>query len=61
MMCVTIVKYAVLMNGVPRRHIEPNRGIRQGDHISPYLFLLCTKALSSMITWVNNEGLLTGS
>ena len=60
MMCVSMVKYAVLVNGVPCRHITPTRGIRQRDSISPYLLLIYAEALSFMITWANNDGLLTG-
>jgi hypothetical protein len=38
MMCVTSVHYAVVINGKPRGHITPTKGIRQGDPISPYIF-----------------------
>jgi hypothetical protein len=49
MMCVTSAQYAVLVNGSPCGNITPSRGIRQGDPISPYLFLICAEALSSML------------
>ena len=61
MMCVSTVKFAILVNEVPCGHITPTMGIRQGDPISPYLFLICAKALSSMISQANNAGLLWGS
>jgi hypothetical protein len=48
------------VNGEPRGHIYPIRGIRQGDPISPYLFLLCMEALSAVVTNANREGFLTG-
>ena len=60
MMCVTMVKYLVLINGEPCGHITPTRGIRQGDPISPYLFLLCAEVLSSMVNKANRDGLLSG-
>ena len=60
MMCVSMVKYAILVNGFPSGHTTPTRGIRQGDPISPYLFLICAEALSSILTQANNDGLLTG-
>ena len=49
MMCVTTVSYSVLINGEPKGKITPSRELRQGDPISPYLFLLCTEGLSTMI------------
>ena len=49
MKCVTTVNYAIRINGSPRGHIIPTRGIRQGDSLSSYLFLLCAKGLSALI------------
>lgn len=46
MRCVTSARYAVRVNGELTHTVIPLRGIRQGDPISPYLFLLCTEGLS---------------
>jgi hypothetical protein len=60
LMCVNSIQYAVLVNETPYGHITPSRGKRQGDPISPYLFLLCAEALSSMISHATIISELTG-
>ena len=49
MMCVTLVTYSVLINGEPKGKIIPSRELRQGDTISPYLFLLYAEGLTAML------------
>lgn len=49
MKCVTTVSYSVLINGSPKGIIRPTRGIRHGDPLSPYLFILCAEVLSHMM------------
>ena len=49
MKCVTSVSFSVLFNGEKLQEFKPPRGIRQGDPISPYLFLLCVEGLSSIL------------
>ncbi|XP_023906329.1 uncharacterized protein LOC112018051 [Quercus suber] len=46
---VHIASYSILINGEAKEFITPSRGIKQGDPLSPYLFLLCTEGLSSLI------------
>jgi len=47
--CIRSATYSVLVNGEPKGHISPTRGIHQEDPFSPYLFLLCLEGSSGLI------------
>ncbi|GMJ02632.1 hypothetical protein HRI_003932400 [Hibiscus trionum] len=57
MLCVRTVTYSVVLNGSVGLVFNPTRGIRQGDPLSPYLFLICSEGLSALlrIAASNNE------
>ncbi|XP_057451835.1 uncharacterized protein LOC130743612 [Lotus japonicus] len=49
MSCVTTVNFSIMLNGAPQEAFSPNRGLRQGDPLSPYLFILCGEVFSALI------------
>jgi len=49
MSCVSSISYSILVNVQPTNVITPSRGLRQGDPLSPYLFLICTEGLAALI------------
>ena len=60
MMCVTLASYKVWSNGLEIGPIIPQRGLRQGDSISPYLFLICAEGLSSLLDSEARRGNIHG-
>jgi ribonuclease HI len=56
MHAVTSVMTNVKWNGARSNYFKPQRGIRQGDPISPYLFVLCMDKLSHLILHSVSEG-----
>lgn len=60
MRCVTSVSYVVRVNQSFSDVTYPNRGLRQGDPLSPYLFLLCAQGLSSLFVKSGDRGLFRG-
>ena len=47
--CVASASYLGLINRIPSTAFRPGAGIRWGDPLSPYLFILCMKVLSDML------------
>ncbi|XP_028754982.1 uncharacterized protein LOC114714409 [Neltuma alba] len=54
--CITSVSVNVLWNGSKTEFSCTQRGLRQGDPISPYIFVLCMDRLSHLISDMVEEG-----
>ena len=60
MACVKSVKHTIHFNSVEIGTIVPIRGLRQGDPLSPDLFLLVAEGLSAMLKGAEERGELEG-
>uniref|UniRef100_A0A803QPF5 Reverse transcriptase domain-containing protein n=1 Tax=Cannabis sativa TaxID=3483 RepID=A0A803QPF5_CANSA len=58
--CVSSVRYKVLSSGREMGPIIPTRGIRQGDPLSSYPFLICAEGFSALIKQFESIGHLRG-
>lgn len=56
MECISSPSMRILWNGEQTESFSPTRGIRQGDPLSPYLFVLCMERLNQII----EESILAG-
>ena len=49
---------SVLLNGVPGKTLHCRRGVRQGDPLSPFLLVLATDLLQSLLNSARSNGQL---
>ena len=47
--CLETVSYSFNCNGEVKGFVKSGRGIRQGDPLSPYLFLICSEGFSNLL------------
>ncbi|KAL6176931.1 hypothetical protein ACLB2K_053563 [Fragaria x ananassa] len=60
MRCVRSVSFSILWNGEAVGLINPTRGLRQDDPLSPYLFLMVSEGLTGLLQKADREGMIHG-
>ena len=58
--CITTSRISLLFNGSPYKPFKMGRGLRQGDPLSPFLFVLVAEVLNKILIQTANMGLFKG-
>ena len=58
--CISTVQFSILFNGSLADFFGSSRGLRQGDLLSPMLFLVTMEVFIKMMKRVEGTGLLQG-
>ncbi|KAL5703663.1 hypothetical protein ACHQM5_022190 [Ranunculus cassubicifolius] len=58
--CLSSITFRVMINGTPSEEFKSTRGIRQGDPLSPYLFIIMAESLSRLVIKGEQEGVVSG-
>ena len=64
MQCISTITYSIMVNGESKGFIQPSRGLRQGDSLSPFLtfffFFLCVEVLNAILNKATEDGDIRG-
>ncbi|XP_068471476.1 uncharacterized protein [Phaseolus vulgaris] len=58
--CLELSSISVLINGSPTEEFKPSRGLRQGDPMAPFLFLVVAEGLAGLVRQASKQNMLTG-
>lgn len=59
--CLSMVSYSLMLNGSPFGLFTRHRGLRRGDPLSPFLFILGTEVLSRSLVKAEASGRIHGT
>lgn len=59
--CLSSAAISISVNGSPTQEFSMQRGLRQGDPLSPFLFIIATEALHVMMMEANQKGIFKGA
>ena len=57
---ISTMKFSILINDSPSGFFQSSRGLRQGDPLSPYLFVIVMEAFSCLLRRAISGGFLSG-
>jgi hypothetical protein len=58
--CISTTSFSILLNGSPYGQFTPERGLRQGDPLSPFLFILGSEVFSRLMLKEERSGNIKG-
>ena len=58
--CISTANFSILINGTPSDFFHSTMGLRQGDPLSPYLFLFVMEVLSQLLFRARSGGYIEG-
>lgn len=59
--CISNTRVSVLVYGSPTSEFSPSRGLRQGDHLSHFLFNMVAEGLNILLTRARELNLFKGA
>lgn len=59
--CLSTASISILVNGSPTNEIQLERGLRQGDPLSPFLFNIVAEGLNKLLSRAKDMGLIRGA
>ncbi|KAF5932830.1 hypothetical protein HYC85_029001 [Camellia sinensis] len=59
--CISTTRLSVLVNRSPTEEFSPEKGLRQGDPLSPFPFIIVAKGLNLLLSRAKDKDLIKGA